>query len=49
VHLTGEVPTEERRAALSEVAAEVLPGTDVCNEVTVVDALAAPPLHEKIA
>ena len=29
VHLTGEVPTEERRAALTEQAAQVLPGTPV--------------------
>lgn len=48
VHLTGEVPTEERRAALTEVAAAVLPGTPVCNEVTVLGALAAP-AHERIA
>jgi hypothetical protein len=48
VHLTGEVPTEERRAALTEVAAEVLPGTPIRNEVTVLGALAAP-AHERIA
>ena len=48
VHLTGEVPTEERRAALTELAAQVLPGTPVRNEVTVMGALAAP-AHERIA
>jgi hypothetical protein len=48
VHLTGEVPTEERRAALTEVATAVLPGTPVLNEVTVLGALGAP-VHERIA
>ncbi len=35
IHLTGEVGTEERRAALDEVVASVLPGTPIQNEVTV--------------
>ena len=37
VHLTGEVPTEERRAAVLNVAREVLPDLDVRNEITVLE------------
>jgi osmotically-inducible protein OsmY len=48
IHLMGEVPTEERRSALADVAAAVLPGTPVRNDVTVLGALAAP-VHERIA
>jgi Icc-related predicted phosphoesterase len=35
VHLTGEVHTEERREAVAEVVAEILPGAEVRNELTV--------------
>ncbi len=35
VHLTGEIPTEQRRGAASEVVLEILPGTVVLNELTV--------------
>lgn len=48
VHLMGEVPTEERRLALAEVAAAVLPGTTVRNDVTVMQALSGP-VSERIA
>ncbi|HYC00967.1 MAG TPA: BON domain-containing protein [Candidatus Limnocylindrales bacterium] len=37
VHLTGEVTTEERRAAILTVAQEVLPQLDVRNEITVLE------------
>ncbi len=47
VHLTGEVGTEERRAALTEVVSSVLPGTTVYNEVTVLG-LVDPPKLERI-
>jgi hypothetical protein len=35
VHLTGEVPTAERRAAVEEVAARCLPGRVIRNQVVV--------------
>ena len=35
VHLTGEVPTEQRREAATEVVVETLPGVTVLNELTV--------------
>ncbi len=47
VHLTGEVGTEERRAALTAVVSAVVPGTPVSNEVTVLGLLDAPK-HERI-
>lgn len=47
VHLTGEVGTEERRAALDAVAASVLPGVSVRNDVTVLG-LGEAPLRERI-
>ena len=37
VHLTGEVPTRERREAVLEVAREVLPELDMRNEITVLE------------
>jgi osmotically-inducible protein OsmY len=37
VHLTGQVPTEERRANVQRVAQEVLPQLDVRNEITVLE------------
>ena len=37
VHLTGEVPTEERRAAVQRIAEEVLPDLDVRNDITVLE------------
>ena len=37
LHLTGEVPTEERRLAVEQVAREVLPELEVRNEVTVME------------
>lgn len=45
VHLTGEVGTEERRAALTEVVNAVVPGTIVYNEVTVLGLLDGPKLE----
>jgi osmotically-inducible protein OsmY len=37
VFLTGEVPTEERRRAVGDVAAEVVPGYEIRNQTTVSD------------
>ena len=37
VHLTGEVPTEERRAAIQRIAHEVLPDLEVRNDITVLE------------
>jgi hypothetical protein len=45
IHLTGEVGTEERRRALTEVVSAVLPGTPVYNEVTVLGLLDSPKLE----
>jgi osmotically-inducible protein OsmY len=35
VHLTGEVTTEERRAAFQQIAEEMLPDLEVRNDITV--------------
>jgi osmotically-inducible protein OsmY len=37
VHLSGEVTTEQRRAELEQVLAEILPGVTVSNDVRVAD------------
>jgi osmotically-inducible protein OsmY len=37
VHLTGEVPTEERRAAVQRIAQEMLPDLEVRNDITVLE------------
>jgi osmotically-inducible protein OsmY len=37
IHLTGEVATEERRRAVAEVVAELLPEAEVRNELTVLE------------
>jgi len=37
VHLAGEVPTEERRAAVQRIASEMLPDFEVRNDVTVLE------------
>lgn len=37
VHLTGQVPTEERRANVQRVAQEIVPQLDVRNEITVLE------------
>ncbi len=37
VHLNGQVATEERRKAVAEVVAELLPGIKVRNELTVLE------------
>ena len=37
IHLTGQVTTEERRRAIAEVVAEILPGVEVRNELTVLE------------
>jgi hypothetical protein len=47
VFLTGQVATPERRQAVGEVAAEVLPEYDVCNE-TVVTSVDGEPRVEEI-
>ncbi|MGE0127377.1 MAG: BON domain-containing protein [Blastocatellales bacterium] len=35
IHLTGEIPTEERRGAATEVVTELALGIEVLNELTV--------------
>lgn len=35
IHLTGEIPTEERRKAATLVVTELAPGIEVLNELTV--------------
>jgi osmotically-inducible protein OsmY len=47
IHLTGEVATEERRRAVAEVVAELLPGAEVRNELTVLE-VNYPPQPETI-
>lgn len=37
LHLTGQVPTEERREAVERIARELAPGLDVRNELTVLE------------
>jgi osmotically-inducible protein OsmY len=37
LHVTGQVPTEERRAAVSRVIAELQPQLQVHNELTVLE------------
>lgn len=37
VHLIGQVPTEERRTAVTAVAAETAPGVQLQNEITVLE------------
>jgi osmotically-inducible protein OsmY len=37
IYLTGEVATEERRRAIVQVVAELLPGIEVRNELTVLE------------
>lgn len=47
IHLTGVVPTAERRAAVDAVVAEVLPDVSVRNELTVLE-LSERGEHERI-
>jgi osmotically-inducible protein OsmY len=42
IHLIGEVPTHERRAAVIAVVHEALPGVQVRNELTVLELSGAP-------
>jgi hypothetical protein len=35
VFLTGDVPTQERKEAISAVVAEILPDHEICNETSV--------------
>jgi hypothetical protein len=37
VHLIGQVPTEERRTAVTAVATETAPGVQLQNEITVLE------------
>jgi hypothetical protein len=37
VHLTGEVPTDERREAVQRIASELLPDLEVRNDITVLE------------
>lgn len=47
VHLTGTVPTEERRVAIDTVLSELLPGVPVKNEIAVLE-LSERSDHEQI-
>jgi hypothetical protein len=47
IHVTGTVPTEERRGAVDAVIARVLPGIPVRNELTILE-LSDRPEHERI-
>jgi osmotically-inducible protein OsmY len=47
VFLTGQVPTEERQAAIGEVAGEILPEYEIHNE-TVVTTLGDAPRVERL-
>jgi osmotically-inducible protein OsmY len=49
IHLTGEVSTIERRAAVNEVVGEVLPGIPVRNELSVLELAKGNPEPEPIA
>ena len=37
VHLSGEVPTEERRDAIQKITREVLPELEIRNDITVLE------------
>jgi osmotically-inducible protein OsmY len=37
IHLSGQVANEERRRAVAEVVAEIFPGLEVRNELTVLE------------
>jgi osmotically-inducible protein OsmY len=37
LHLTGQVPTEQRRQAVNEVILEVVPGISIRNELTLLE------------
>ena len=37
IHLTGEVPTEDRRAAVEALAREMMPDLEVRNDVSVLE------------
>jgi osmotically-inducible protein OsmY len=47
IYLTGDVATEERRRAVAEVVAELLPGVEVRNELNVME-INQPPQPEII-
>ncbi len=47
IHLTGTVPSAERRAAIDEVLAELMPGVPVKNELAVLE-LSEQTEHEHI-
>lgn len=46
IHVTGAVTTPARRDAVATVLAELAPGWDVCNEVTLVDVSAQPDVED---
>jgi osmotically-inducible protein OsmY len=46
--VTGDVPTEERRQAIGDVVAELAPGAEVRNNVSVTD-LSAPVDQEVVS
>ncbi|HEY6330945.1 MAG TPA: BON domain-containing protein [Blastocatellia bacterium] len=47
IHMTGQVGSEEGRAAATEIASAILPGADVRNEITILE-IGAPGLPEAI-
>jgi osmotically-inducible protein OsmY len=49
IHLIGQVSTAERRAAVNQVVAEVLPGIPVRDELTILELVAGAPEPESIS
>lgn len=46
IHVSGSVPTEERRTAVERVVAELAPGWEICNEVDIVHLDAEPDVED---
>jgi hypothetical protein len=46
IHVTGTVATAARWAAIAAVIAELAPGWELCNEVTIVDVAALPDVED---
>ena len=46
IHVTGTVPTPDRRDAIVTVIGELAPGWEICNEVELVDVAAVPDVED---
>lgn len=46
IHIDGTVATAARRDAITTVVAELAPGWDICNDVTLVDVSAQPDVED---